>query len=226
MIIQRLAKDSLQLKGKEILKGVGKGATTFIKTLYGRLVTALLAFDRQTRVAQQDDTKPADRIARTLIDSVLECHEALTRAKKKNPYSLVGQRENEVVKELTGKMHASASNKPSADTVFLGKLILELLSILQPGGLTEDIRTALTTALTNPGESEPTLIKKVFETYKQKISPAAASGLKLVEGLLIKALENIIEKKSASNVASQLSDLLDRRSINASIVGLLKERRK
>ncbi len=223
MIIQRLATDSLQLKGKEILHSVGKGATTFVNTLYGRWVIALLAFDKRTTEAQADDTKPADRIATTLIDSVYECHEALTRAKQKDQSSTVGQRELLVVKELNGEVHPSASNKPSADTVFLGKLILELLSILQPGGLTEDIRTALTTALTNPGELESTLIQKAFETYKQTIRPAAAPWLRPVGNLLVKALENIIEKKSASNVASQLSVLLESASINASLVDLLKD---
>jgi hypothetical protein len=134
-----------------------------------------------------------------------------------------GQRENEVVKELekNGELHPSASNKPSADAVFLGKLILELLSVLQPEGLTEEVRKILVTALSKPGELEPSLIQKAIELYTNKIRPAAGPWIKPVGVFLIQALENIIERQSTHNFASQLSDLLDPANINAALVDFL-----
>ncbi len=222
MIVQKLARDSLQQKGKELLHVAGRGAAFFFRTMYGRFVTALLAFDRRTRLA--DGAKPADRIATTFFDSVLQCHQALTQVQRKRP-AAVGKREDSVVKELedNGEMHPSAVNKPSADTVFLGQLILQLLSVLQPEGLTEDIRKVLTKALTNPGDAEPTLIRSAIQKYNESIRPAAEPWVKPIGAFLVHALQNIIEKKSTHNFASELSDRLDRVTLNAALIDFLKE---
>jgi hypothetical protein len=222
MIVSRLAQGQLQQKAKKLLQEVGSGTASFIKTLHGRFVSALLAFDKRTRDAQPNEFRPADRIATTLIDSVSKCHEALTRVKK-GEFSEAGKRENAIVRELNEAVHPHASNKSSADTVFFGKLIYQLLSILQPEGLKEDIRKVVTTALTNPGAEELSIISKFFETYNQKVLPAIAPWLKPFGDFLLQALENIIEKQSTSNVASQLSNLLDPVNINASLVDFFKQ---
>jgi len=207
-------------KGGELVCGVGKGVAYFFKNIYGRLVTALLAFHSRT-IGAEKDPKPADRIARGFIDSLVQCHAALQKAKKvkHDAYSI----EDLVVKELekNGEMHPSASNKQSADVVFLGKLIIELLSVLQPEGLAADIRKMLTTALLQPGESEPTMIQKVIDAYNEKIRPTAGPWIKPVSIFLFQALENIIEKRSTTNFASQLSNLLSPESVNAYIVEFL-----
>ncbi len=224
MIIQKLASDSLQKKGKELLQEVGKKGADFFKTVYGRLVTALLAFDQRTREASEEGSKPADCIARTFFESVLQCHQALGQVKKTKPHD-VGSRENSVVKELenNGDMHPSAVNKPSADVVFLGQLILQLLSVLQPKGLTEDIRDVLTRSLINPGEAEPSIIRSAIQKYNDSIRPIAEPWVKPIGVFLGHALQNIIEKTSTHNFAHQLSDLLDPMNINALLIDFLKD---
>lgn len=225
MIVSKLAQGSLQQSGKKLLQEVGSGTASFVTTLYGRFVSALLAFDKRTKEARQNEFRPADRIATTLIDSVSKCHEALTRVKK-GAFSEAGKRENAIVKELNESLHSHASNKSSADTVFLGKLIYQLLSILQPEGLKEDIGKAVTAVLTNPGEEELSIISKFLAMYNQKVLPAIAPWLKPLGDFLLQALENIIERQSTSNAASQLSDMLDSVNINASLVELLRTDRK
>ncbi len=224
MIVQKLAKDSLQQNGKELLQEVSKKGSDFFKTLYRRLVTAFLAFDQRTRDSSEEGSKPADCIARTFFDSVLQCHQALGQVHKVRPYD-AGSREDGVIKELedNGDMHPSAVNKPSADVVFLGQLILQLLSVLQPKGLTEDIRDVLAKSLINPGEAEPTFFRSVMQKYNDSIRPAAEPWVKPVGVFLGHALQNIIEKKSTHNFASQLSDLLDPVNINALLIDILKD---
>lgn len=224
MIVQKLAKDSLQGRGEELLQEVGKRGAYFFKTLYSRLVTALLAFDQRTRAASEEGSKPADRIIDTFFKSVLHCHAALGEVQKIRPYD-VGLREDDVVKELEDNegIHLNAVNKPSADAVFLVKLILQLLSVLQPEGLTGDIHDALNKSLISPGESEPTLIRDAIKKYNESIRPVAEPWIKPVGNILIQLLQNIIEKTSASNIASQLSDLLNPMNLNALLIDFLKE---
>ena len=167
--------------------------------------------------------KPADRIVETFIDAVLECHQALAQVHEKGSDE-VGNREESVVKELedsTG-MHPSAENKPSADAVFLGALIFRLLSILQPEGLTEDIRDAFTKSLVNPGDAEPNFLRDAIEKYKT-IRPTMDPWVKPVGAFLVPFLQFIIERKSSHNFAHQLSDLLSPVALNALIVEFLKD---
>jgi len=224
MLIEKLKKNSLQVKGRELVQEVGKGVSSFVKTLYGRLITALLAFDNRTKEATPDDPKPADRIATTFLDSILQCYDALKQVKK-DVHTEVGRREVRIVKELekADEIHPSASNTPGADAVFLGKLIIELLSVLQPEGMTEDIRKILTTALSQPGQQEPTLMRKAIEKYFTSIHPAAGRWIKPVSVILVQALENIIEKRSTNNFAKQLSDWLNPANINAYLVKFFKD---
>ncbi len=225
MIIQRMALNSLQDKGTQLVQEVGKGAASFIKTLYGRLVTVLLAFDKRTEGATEADQKPADRIAKTLFDSLLQSYQALLRVQKDAQNVKRGSREDSVVKVLEKRsdFHTSASNKASADTVFLGKLILELLSILQPEGLSADIQKALRSALRQGGSMEPTIIRRAIEMYNRSIQPAVQPWVKPVGNFLLQALENIIERQSANSVASLLSEVLNPIKINAALIDLLKE---
>ncbi|HEX2580091.1 MAG TPA: hypothetical protein VHK67_06800 [Rhabdochlamydiaceae bacterium] len=218
MIASKLARGSLQMEGKKLLREVGKKATSFIKTLLGRGVNAFLAFDQRTREAGL--IKPADKIAETLIDSVSECHQALTRVKNSNARDR-GGRENAVIKALTKDLHPQASNTPSADTVFVGKLTYQFLSILQPKGLQEDFQKALISSMTKPETEEVSTISKLLGAYNQKIRPVIGPWLKPVGGFLFQALENIIEKQSTSNIVKQLSDVIDPVTLNAALVTVL-----
>jgi hypothetical protein len=77
-----VSKDSLQQKGSELVQGVGKGVLSFFTTAYGRLMTALLAFDKRTREAKQGEPKPADRIATVFFNSIIQAYKAVLEAKK------------------------------------------------------------------------------------------------------------------------------------------------
>jgi len=222
MIHRKLATNSLENKGSELLHEVGKWTISFVNTLYSRFVTALLVFEQRTHEATPQDKKPADRIADALIDPLVKSYEALQRVKKAHPKA--GEREAAIVKTLerNDEMHPSATKARSADAVFLGKLILELLSILQPEGLSSDIHQVLVKALSQPGELEPTLLRKTIERYNT-IRPGVEPWIKLVGTFLFKALENIIERQSASNFATQISDRLDPVNMNRYLVDLLKQ---
>lgn len=223
MIVQRLAQGSLQDKGKALLKEVGKKGANLFKTLYGRFVTALLAFDQRTRGTNVERCKPADRIVETFIDAVLDCHQALAQVQEKGSDE-IGNREESVVKELEDSVgiHPSAENKPSADAVFLGALLFRFLSILQPEVLTEDIRDALTKSLVSAGEAEPTLLRDVIEKYKT-IRPTMDPWVKPLGAFLVPFLQFIIERQSSHNFANQLSDLLSPMALNALIIEFLRD---
>ena len=92
MILQRLATETLQQKGKEILQQVGKRGADFFNTMYSRLVTAFLAFDQRTKKASKERFKPADLIAMTFFDSVLQSHQALVQLKKSDLIQLVAEK--------------------------------------------------------------------------------------------------------------------------------------
>ncbi len=220
MIYQKLTPASLEKQGSELVQEVGKWASSFVKTLYGRLVTAFLAFEQRTYQAGPSDAKPADRIAEAFIDPLLKSFHALQKVKKSK---LSGERENGIVKELenTKEMHPSASNKRSADAVFLGKLILELLSILQPEGLSGDIHKVLVKAWSQPGQQDPTLLQKTIEKYKTSVLHTTEPWIQPVWNFLIQALQNIIERQSAHNIADQMSDWLHPANINGYLVDFL-----
>jgi hypothetical protein len=225
MILQKIIANSLQEKGGQLVQEVGKGAVSFIKTLYGRLVTVLLAFDKRTKGAGEIYQKPADRVAGILFDSLLQSYRALLQVKKEANYTEeVGAREEAVVKELEklGEIHASATNKGMADAVFLATLILRLLSILQPEGLSADIQKAIMSAVGQGRSKEPKAIHnihKAIEVYNKLIEP----WVKPIGNFLFQALENIIERQSASNVAKQMSEVLNPININSLLVDLLKD---
>lgn len=220
MIANKLTQGPLGKEGKKLLHEVGKRANSFTKTVYGRFVSAFLAFDQRTRWAKPGEFKLADSIATTLIDSISECHQALTRVKK-DAATVPGRREDAIVRAVTKGLHPQASNKSSADTVFVGKLIYQFLSILQPKGLQDDFQKILTTSMTKPEMEESSFISNLFETYNQKISPVLGPWVKPVGDFLFRALENIIEKQSTNNVVSQLSDVINPIILNAALVNLL-----
>jgi hypothetical protein len=220
MIVQKLANEAIKLQGKGLFQEVSKRVELFFKTVYGRLVTTFLVFDERTRQAQAG-IKPADHIAEACFETVVQCHQALQKSGSGEP----GTRENSVVKELenNGGMHRNALNKASADTVFLGQLIVQLLSVLQPEGLTEDIHKVLTTALTSPGEAESNLLQSVIQKYKESIHPTVEPWMKPVGDFLPHLLQFMIEKKSSHNFAGLLSDLLNPANINDLLIDFLKE---
>ena len=121
-----------------------------------------------------------------------------------------------------GGIHPNALNKPSADTLFLRKLILQLLTVLQPEGLAEDIRRMLTKDLSNLGELEPTFIRNAIQKYSESIDSTAETWVKSLGVFLIDVLQHYIETKSAHNFARELSDLLDPVSLNALLIDFLK----
>ena len=212
-------------KGVQLVQEVGKGAASFIKTLYGRLVAVLLAFDKRTNQAGEMDPKPADRVAKILFDSLLQSYQALLKVKKEEKFEdQIRAREEDVVKELEklGEIHASATNKGSADAVFLATLILKLLSILQPEGLSADIQKAIMSAV-HGRSGEVNLIQRAVEKYNGSIQPAVEPWVKPIGNFLLQALENIIERQSANNVAKQMSELLNPIHINAALIDLLKD---
>jgi hypothetical protein len=222
MIQKKLATNSLEQKGQELVQEIGEGAASFVETLYGRLVTALLAFEQYTHKATAQEAKPADRIANAFIDPLVESYHALQKAKK--GHLKAGEREAAIVKnlEINTEIHPNASKTKSGDAVFLGKLILELLSILQPEGLSSDIHKVLVKALSQPGELEPTFVQKAMEKYNT-IRPGVEPWIKLGGNVLFLALGYIIEKQSANNFAPQLSDWLDPVNINSYLADLLMQ---
>lgn len=223
MIVQRLSKETLQQKGQEILQQVGKRGVNFFNTMYGRLVTAFLAFDQRTRKASKEGFKPADRIAMTFFDTVLQSHQALVQVKKVGS-DTAGSRENSILKELEKNegIHPNALNKPSADTLFLRILILRLSTVLQPEGLAEDIRRMLTKDFSNLGELEPNFIRNAIQKYSESIDSDAKTWAKSLGVFLIEVLQHFIETKSADNFARALSDLLDPANLNALLIDFLK----
>jgi hypothetical protein len=226
MIIQRIVQSSLREKGTQLVQEVGKGAVSFIKTLYGRLVTVLLAFDkRTTQAAAENNPKPADRVAKILFDSLLQSYQALLKVNKEEKYAKhVGKREEGVVKELEklGEIHASATNKGGADAAFLATLILKLLFILQPEGLSADIQKAIMSAVSHGRSGESKIIHRAIEMYNKSIQPAVEPWVKPVGNFLFSALENIIERQSANSVAKQMSEVLNPININSALIDLLR----
>lgn len=221
MICQRLARASLEKKGDLLIHEVGKWASSFVETVYGRLIIALLSFERRTLEVDLQDAKPADRIAEAFIDPLVKSYQALQKVKKRKPEA--GKRESEIVKELDRNkdMHPSVSNKQHADAIFLGKLILDLLPVLQPEGLLGDIQKILDHDLNQSGELGPTFLQKMIEKYKTSILPGAEPWVQPVWNFLIQAFQNIIEKQSAYNIADQMSDWLSPVTINSYLVDFL-----
>lgn len=223
MILRKLSLESLKNRGNAIVHEVGLWSASFVKTLYERLVTALLAFEQSTLKTTAQASKPADAIAEALINPLLESYHALQRVKKNKPKLEAGKREEDIVMELgRNQVHPNARKTETSDAVFLGKLIVELLSVLQPQGLSADIKKILANALSSSGELEPTLLRKIIEKCN-KILPGIAPWVKPLWDFSLQGLQYFLEKQSARNIASQMSDWMDPENVNSFLADFFEE---